>query len=142
METCILAAVTGMFLAALVFLSPDPAWSGETGSGGAACTCPDADRRAVKPKFADFGLGLDESDEIAALESIDLGLSQMDDGNPFVWRRPNGRLSGIVRPTVSFRNAGGAVCRHVIVLLTTGYRTATAEGVACRLPNRRWVLEG
>ncbi len=31
----------------------------------------------------------------------------MDDGAPFVWRRSNGKLSGIVRPTVSFRNAKG-----------------------------------
>lgn len=140
LETCVLVALTGLFLAALVFLSPDRVLAGGGRSDGNACTCPDAERKTVKPKFA--GFDLDESDEIAALESIDLGLSQMDDGNPFVWRRPNGRLSGIVRPTVSFRNAEGAVCRHVIVLLTTGYRTATAEGVACRLPNRRWVLEG
>ncbi|MDP1906654.1 MAG: hypothetical protein Q8K85_00040, partial [Hyphomicrobium sp.] len=66
----------------------------------------------------------------------------MDDGEPFVWRRSNGKLSGIVRPTVSFRNAKGGLCRHVVVLLTTGFKTRTLEGIACRATNRRWVLEG
>jgi surface antigen len=66
----------------------------------------------------------------------------MDDGTPFVWRRNNGRLSGIVRPTASFRSPKGDLCRHVVVLLTTGFKTRTAEGVACRLANGRWQLEG
>jgi len=146
LETCILVALTGLVLAAIVFLMPDRVMAGGS-DDTTACTCPEARSKAQKPKFAEFGSeslpsSLDESDEIAALESIEIGLSRMDDGNPFVWRRQNGRLSGIVRPTISFRNAEGALCRHVTVLLTTGYRTATAEGIACRLPNRRWVLEG
>lgn len=143
LETLVLAVATAVMLVALVFLSGNSAFAVEPASSETHCACPGAERKGALPKFADFdNRGLDEADEIAALESIQVGLSRMDDGSPFVWKRSNGRLSGIVRPTNSFRNASGSLCRHVVVLLTTGYKTRTAEGVACRSPNRRWVLEG
>lgn len=141
-EASILTALAGVLLAALVFLSGEPAFSAERPKDDAHCSCPDASK-ATRPRFAGLpGPRLDEADEVAALESIQMGLTEMDDGEPFVWRRLNGRLSGIVRPTASFRNADGRLCRHVVVLLTTGYKTSTAEGIACRLPDRRWALEG
>lgn len=144
LETCVLAAATAAMLIASVFIWSDGSMAGERPSGEARCTCPEADSKSDRPKFAEFDTRrrLDETDEIAALESIQVGLTRMDDGTAFVWRRANGRLSGIVRPTTSFRNPSGALCRHVVVLLTTGFRTRTAEGVACRSPDRRWVLEG
>ena len=143
LETLVLAAVTAVLLVALVFLSGNSALAADAPSGEARCSCPDSARKSTRPKFAEFNARrLDESDEIAALESIQVALSRMDDGTPFVWKRSNGRLSGIVRPTSSFRNAEGILCRHVVVLLTTGYKTRTAEGIACRSANRRWVLEG
>lgn len=143
LETLILAAATAVMLVALVFLSGNGASAADRPSDTARCACPDAQRKSARPKFADLETRrLDEADEIAALESIQVGLSRMDDGAPFVWKRANGRLSGIVRPTSSFRNATGALCRHVVVLLTTGYKTRTTEGIACRSANRRWVLEG
>lgn len=142
-ETLFIATATAAMLVAFVFLSGNQAFAGERPSDSARCTCPDAERRASRPKFADFNAPrLDEADEIAALESIQVGLTRMDDGAPFVWKRANGHLSGIVRPTSSFRNAKGDLCRHVVVLLTTGFKTRTAEGIACRAADRRWVLEG
>jgi surface antigen len=142
LETWVLGALTAFYLAAMVLLAGPDAKAGEV-AGGPACSCPSAGEKTSRPKFAEFsGRVLDESDEIAALESVQLGLSRMDDGTPFVWRRNNGRLSGIVRPTASFRSPKGDLCRHVVVLLTTGFKTRTAEGVACRLANGRWQLEG
>jgi surface antigen len=155
METCVLVAVTGFVLAATVFLFDTAAFSQDLGNAGSSpCACADQTAKPASPTAA-APVGeqrpgehrltehrLDEADEIAALESIQMGLSRMVDGEPFVWRRANGRLSGIVRPTVSFRNKEGTICRHVVVLLTTGFKTRTAEGIACRSPNRRWVLEG
>jgi hypothetical protein len=133
--------VIAAFPLALLSLSPNAAQAGD--SGQARCTCPEADSKRPRPKFADLApRRLDESDELAALESIQVGLTRMDDGTAFVWKHANGRLSGIVRPTASFRNAAGDLCRHVTVLLTTGFKTRTAEGIACRASNRRWVLEG
>jgi hypothetical protein len=114
-------------------------------SGGAACTCPPAiDKQKLwpKPKFADYRSLLDETDEVAALESVQLALSEVGDGSTYVWHRGHGRLSGIVQPTSSFRDAAGAVCRHVVVMLTAGPDTKKTEGIACRLADGRWQLEG
>lgn len=85
---------------------------------------------------------LDANDEIAALERIQYALSEVGDGATYVWRRWHGRLSGIVQPTSSFKDTEGKVCRHMVVLLTTGKRTKRQEGIACRLPSGRWQLDG
>ena len=85
---------------------------------------------------------LDEKDEIAALERIQYALSEVGDGKTYVWRRWHGRLSGIVQPTASFKDGGGKVCRHLIVLMTSGTNTKKQEGIACRLPSGRWQLDG
>jgi 17 kDa outer membrane surface antigen len=112
------------------------------------CTCPgqnpgeDAPARQVRPKFADLQTNLDETDEIAALEAVRIALSEVGDGSTFVWRRENGRLSGVIKPTSSFRNVDGKICRHLIIVLAAGARTSKIEGVACRLGNGRWELDG
>src|SRR3990172_4292506 len=66
---------------------------------------------------------LDLNDEIAALERIHYALSEVGDGSTYVWRRWHGRLAGVVHPTTSFKDESGKVCRHLVVLLTTGKRT-------------------
>ena len=142
-ETWILGALTAFFLAATILLAGPDAHAGDVTADKPMCTCPSTGEKANRPKFAEFsGQPLNENDEIAALESVQLGLSRMGDGSAFVWRARTGRLSGVVRPTASFRNPSGAVCRHLVMLLTTGLKTRTAEGVACRLDNGRWQLEG
>ncbi len=85
---------------------------------------------------------LDARDEIAALERIQYALSEVGDGSTYVWRRWHGRLAGVIHPTSSFKDDSGKVCRHLMVLLTTGRRTSKIEGVACRLPSGRWQLDG
>ncbi len=115
---------------------------------GAACTCPSTDPAGDKvasptsPREAPVEARLSEVDEVAALSSIQTALTKMDDGTPYVWKRGSGPLQGVVRPTKTFRNAKGTLCRHLVVLLTTGRRTQSAEGVACRLAGGRWELEG
>jgi surface antigen len=79
---------------------------------------------------------------MAALSSIHHALSATADGASYVWHRDNGRLSGLVRPTSSFKSAEGSVCRHLVVLLTTGEKTRKTEGIACRAANGVWSLEG
>lgn len=85
---------------------------------------------------------LDVKDEIAALERIQYALSEVGDGSTYVWRRWHGRLSGVIHPTTSFKDKSGKVCRHLVVLLTTGKRTSKMEGIACRLASGRWRLDG
>jgi hypothetical protein len=97
---------------------------------------------STKPKFAETNAHLDENDEIAALEAIRVALSEVGDGGSYVWYRQHGRLSGVVQPTVSFKDMAGRVCRHILLIMTVGTATGRAEGVACRLGDGRWQLDG
>lgn len=163
--TAVLAA--GVFLVASIFLIPDFARAAEPAdpsatatvqpldetpiiaeipgprSAAPSCSCPQEGSRPAKPKFAGLnGEPLDESDEVAALASVHDALNKTGDGQAYVWQRTNGRLSGLVRPVSSFRNDEGQVCRHVIVMLTTGLRTQKMESTACRLAGGRWEIGG
>lgn len=163
--TAVVAA--GVFLVASIFIAPgfaraseaanptivatsEPVGDPQAGSQGSGphsaappCACPQDTARSPKPKFANLnGEPLDESDEVAALASMHLALNSTGDGQAYVWQRSNGRLSGLVRPISSFRNDDGQVCRHVIVMLTTGLRTQKMESTACRLAGGRWQLGG
>ena len=111
-------------------------------SGGSTCTCPDGKADLwPRPKYADLK-SLDAADEIAALESVQIALSEVGDGATYVWHRRNGRLSGVVQPTASFKGAAGRVCRHIVLTLSSADQTRRTEGVACRLADGRWQLEG
>ena len=112
-------------------------------SGGSACTCPDGKADLwPRPKYAELRATLDDNDEIAALESVQIALSEVGDGATYVWHRRNGRLSGVVQPTASFKSAAGRVCRHLVVTLSSADQTRPTEGIACRLADGRWQLEG
>jgi surface antigen len=109
------------------------------------CMCPDANKGPsfwAKPKYATAAELLDENDEIAALEAIRVALTEVGDGGTYIWHRTHGRLSGIVQPTASFKDSGGRVCRHILLIMTVGTATGRAEGIACRLADGRWQLDG
>jgi hypothetical protein len=139
---------SAVFLAAVVFLGPGIAAAQESQPGaGAPCTCPDPRkpdslRLWPKPKLAEARPALDRSDEIATLEALQVALSEVGDGSSYIWHRPSGSLSGLVQPTASFKDRTGKVCRHIVLVLSSGSRTRRTEGVACRLGNGVWQLEG
>lgn len=146
--------LTAFTLVAAIFLSPYDAFAGNAAVAAIeqgqspSCGCPGASNRQ-KPKFADLrtaapddGQPLDKTDEIAALSSVQHALSATADGATYVWHRNNGRLSGLVQPTSSFKSVDGSICRHVVILMTTGDKTRKAEGVACRTKTGVWSLEG
>lgn len=132
--------------------APKPNPATETQSqpktGENTCGCPQQKEKLwSRPKFAEMPpvsqpVMLDESDEIAALESVQFALSEVGDGASYIWHRNNGHLSGMVQPVTSFKDGQGQICRHVIVLLTSGINSKKTEGVACRLTTGQWKLEG
>jgi hypothetical protein len=133
------AAVLGLVLAA-------PAAAAQelrpTAPPSCNCTPPQVAPRAPQPRLTDLSrTPLDIFDEVAALDAIRIALTQVGDGSSFVWYRNNGRLSGVVQPTRSFRDGEGRICRHIVVILTTGPRTSKVEGFGCRLPDGNWQLE-
>ena len=157
--TCCLASLAstvlaGFFLVALVFMTPDYAVAGDkpadTSTTG-PCSSPEQPKAApenpwVRPKLAELKplapSALDESDEVAALDAIRTALVEVADGSSYVWHRHHGRLSGVVQPTQSFKDAAGNVCRHILTILSAGARSKTLEAVACRLPDGNWQLDG
>lgn len=85
---------------------------------------------------------LGAADQQAALEAINFALTEVGDGSTFVWRRQVGQLKGIVRPTSSFRDASGRICRHIVFAVAIGDTRKKVEGIACRADNGSWSLSG
>jgi hypothetical protein len=131
-------------VAALAALTAPPAAADDSKPADPPlCTCPEPPNSPghwPRPKLADQKL--DENDEVAALDAIRVALTEVGDGVTYVWHLRNGRLSGIVRPTASFKDVAGKVCRHIEVTMTTGRQSGRVEGIACRLPDGRWQLDG
>ncbi|MCU0953386.1 MAG: hypothetical protein MUC37_01965 [Hyphomicrobium sp.] len=144
--------LTAFALLAVIFMPSGTVRAGEEARSNArppaACTCPGTSSRPQRPKFAelkpvpDDGNPLDASDHMAVLSSIHDALSGTADGGSYIWHRSNGRVSGLIRPTSSFKNVEGSICRHVVVMLTTGQKTRKTEGIACRGAGGVWSLEG
>ncbi len=145
---------------AFVILSTDPALAAEALSteetkqkAGEDCAC-NAAKPSTRPKFADLSpeptlppkppkkFALTAMDRSAALESVQFGLTELSDGSSLVWHRPHGQLSGIIRPTASFKDAAGKVCRHVVIWLSSGELLRKTEAIACRLKSGIWELDG
>lgn len=133
-----LTAVAAIVLIALVTLSTSDSALAANPAASAVKDC--APANAAKTTKNNPPLLL-PSDELFVLKAIHHTLTTTGDGTPFVWRQRDGRLAGLVRPTRSFRTDSGKICRHLVVLLTTGYRTRSVEGIACRLRSGRWTLE-
>lgn len=139
------SAAVAFFIVAAIALIPGLAFAGDKPdeTGRAQCSCPGAKEQLwPRPKFADLKPHLDVSDEIAALETLQLALSEVGDGSTYVWHRHHGRLSGVVTPTTSFKNDDGKVCRHVVLVLTSGSRSERFEAIACRLATGQWQVQG
>lgn len=117
---------------------------------GGSCACPNAapsdpmprDKLWPKPALADLKATLDDTDAVAALEALQLALTEVSDGATYIWHRKHGRLSGAIQPTTSFKDASGQVCRHIVMALTSGSYSRKAEGIACRRSTGTWLLEG
>lgn len=141
-----------------VELPPASANNNATPSESGACSCSnggqppagnsgkiDQEQREKlwpRPSLAELKSTLDDTDAVAALEAVQLALTEVGDGATYVWHRKHGRLSGAVQPTSSFRDGTGHVCRHIIMALTSGNYSRKAEGIACRQRDGVWVLEG
>lgn len=96
----------------------------------------------LPPPPAPAPVTFDVADQQAALESVQYALSSIGDGSTYVWHRHHGKLSGIVQPTQSFKDAEGKICRHFIVTFSSGSYSKRTETVACRTANGIWQLDG
>lgn len=132
------ASITALLVAAAASFIPSAGLAGDPNAGLAG----DTPSPVKAPKLAGLTPPLDVNDEIAALESMQLALTQVADGSTYVWHRSHGRLSGLVRPTASFKDKQGQVCRHLVVVLNGVDFTKKTETIACRGADGAWQLDG
>jgi surface antigen len=83
---------------------------------------------------------LDRSDRVAAVQALELALSELGDGVTLVWQRPERGLVGRIKPVSAFRDDKGRVCRHVVYSLALGVYQREIEGVACRESDGTWTF--
>ena len=144
--TFFLTTTTAATLAAITIVMPVTALAEPAKKPKASC----AERlpidlpgiQVMEPRFIAPRDTLGAADELAALEVIQNALSDVADGATFVWHHQHGRLSAIINPTATFRNARGQFCRHVHLMLNSGDFSRKSEGIACRSPQGIWSLEG
>ncbi len=122
-----LVAIAAAALAAAVLLAPWPAGA-QTATDGLT--------------LAELKAGLDERDRAHTLGAVHLALSEVADGQAYVWRNAERQLTGVVRPTATFLAANRQLCRHVVLQLSLGGYRKSIEGIACRGLNGRWSLSG
>jgi len=91
-------------------------------------------------KLAVLRSRLDQKDHVVAMRALQLALTQVEDGGTFLWQKKSRALKGMIKPSNAFRNASGAVCRHVIYALSLGRYLKQIEGIACRQNDGRWQL--
>lgn len=132
LTTIAATVLAGFALVAFILIGPGSALAGEPAEWAIRVS-----REPLEPR-----LQLDAADEVATLAAVQTTLSEVADGSTYVWYRANGRLSGEFRPTASFRDTAGKVCRHLTITLTAGDFTRGTEGIACRRPDGIWSLEG
>lgn len=140
----VLGLATAFTLAAVVVLAPDLV-AAEQSAADTPARCEDcrSDSGAASATATpETRPGLDDGDRLAALEALQLALSEVGDGASYVWHARTGRVSGVVKPTQSYKDHGGRICRHVVVVLSAASRQRQTEGVACRLATGIWQLEG
>ena len=116
--------------------APLPLMAGESGAEVAATS------RGQQPGLSELKARLDRSDRAAAMQALELALSELGDGVTLVWQRPERGLVGRIKPVSAFRDGQGRVCRHVVYSLALGTYQRQIEGDACREQDGSWSLAG
>lgn len=128
---------------ALVLGSGVKAGDGDARPPDTACSTPARDAfDGSRPAVTAMRPVFDARDQAAALEAVQVALTEVGDGSTYVWYRHGGRLSGLVQPTRSFHDALGRVCRQLVVTLNDASRSSRTESIACRLADGDWQLDG
>ena len=76
------------------------------------------------------------------MRALQLALTEIGDGAPFVWQRPARELKGKITPVSGFRDGQGRLCRRVVYWLALGSYERQIEGISCRESDGSWSLSG
>lgn len=124
----------GALVLSLFAPAPLPLKAGESGAERLAAS------EGQQQGLSELKAKLDRSDRVAAMQALELALSELGDGVTLVWQRSERGLVGRIKPVSVFRDDAGRVCRHVVYSLALGTYQRQIEGVACREPDGSWSL--
>lgn len=149
---------TGFFMVSVIIMAPDLAFANDLSANPPAvaapkistpcgCSSGELGTPASRSNNSAYAPHLDRTpldiyDEVAALDAVRIALNEVGDGGSYVWQRHHGRLSGVVQPTGSFKDKSGLPCRHIVMMLSSTTTSKKTEGIACRMPDGNWQLEG
>ncbi len=122
-------AIAAVFIAASMLAS----------TGSANATEPDRSFQLTTQRHA---ARLSTAFETATLRALHFTLSEVGDGSTFVWHHKTGRLRGVFKPTSSYQQTDGRVCRHIVIVLSARHRSGKTEGIACRAHDGSWIIDG
>ncbi|MEG6508834.1 RT0821/Lpp0805 family surface protein [Methyloligella sp. 2.7D] len=93
-------------------------------------------------ELADLRSHLDGSDRSAAIRALEIALTELGDGSTLVWRRPERKLMGVIKPVAAFRDGRGRICRQIHYSIALGDYMREIEGAACRGTDGNWHYSG
>jgi surface antigen len=84
---------------------------------------------------SDVGRSLDRADRLAMEHATQQTLERVPSGRTATWRNTETGHSGTIKPTRSFSQAGGQLCREYQQTILVGGQMQEAYGTACRQPD-------
>ncbi len=75
------------------------------------------------------------------LSAIRHALRQVADGSSYRWHHKRSRLTGRIRPTSTYFNTSGQLCRHIYISLSYITAHKNSQALACRNKNGQWTLK-
>ena len=75
------------------------------------------------------------------LTAIQYALKQVADGSSYLWHHKKSRLKGRIKPTVTYLNKSGQLCRHIYISLSYITAHKTSQALACRNNSGQWSLK-
>ncbi len=75
-------------------------------------------------------------------KAIQHALKKVADGSAYQWHHKKYRLMGHVKPTTTYFNARGQLCRHIQFSLYAGSIKRKSQALACRNEAGLWIVKG
>ena len=78
--------------------------------------------------FAELRARLDGTDRAAALNALQVAITELGDGATLIWKRPSRELTGVIKPVSAFRDGEVEAGERRLRVLETELHRARPEG--------------
>lgn len=88
-----------------------------------------------------IGASLDRADQQYYNNTANQAFESNRSGQASTWHNPDSGNSGVITPTRTYQDAGGAYCREYTQSIKVGGQTKQGYGTACRQPDGSWQVQ-